>query len=40
MKEAFNPNEEEEQPDIPSVYDDTEDFDTELEEDLICEEEW
>jgi hypothetical protein len=27
-------------PDIPSVYDETEDFDTELEEDLIIEEEW
>jgi len=40
MKEAFNPNEEEEEPDIPSVYDDSEDFDSELEEDLIIEEEW
>jgi len=40
MKEAFNPNEEEEQPDIPSVYDDSEDFDSELEEDLIIEEEF
>lgn len=27
-------------PDIPSVYDEEEDFDTELEEDLIIEEEW
>lgn len=39
IKEAFN-NNHEEKPDIPSVYDESEDFDTELEEDLIIEEDW
>ena len=33
-------SEDEEKPYIPSVYNEEEDFDTELEEDLIIEEEW